>query len=132
MNSFEIEIPARFSSAHLYHQKAWSEERNRREFGRCFTEHGHGHNYELLVRFEVPANPDPELIARLRRVVSQETQKLDHEHLNFVVPEFRDLIPTTENIALYLRDKITAHPLPAPWRGLRLHEMPDLWVEVTA
>ncbi|MDX9731554.1 MAG: hypothetical protein RBT63_07270 [Bdellovibrionales bacterium] len=38
-----------FSTAHLYHQPSWSEEKNRAEFGACFSQYGHGHNYRLEV-----------------------------------------------------------------------------------
>ncbi len=93
----------RFSSAHLYHQPKWDKAKNLEEFGRCFTEYGHGHNYRALV--ELSEVMDSEL-ALVRAKLDQIISKLDHEHLNFVIPEFKEKIPTTENICLYLKNEI--------------------------
>lgn len=128
MNS--VEITARFSSAHFYSQKTWSEDRNRQEFGRCFTPHGHGHNYVAKVCFNLPEG-QPQLLEELRNLVLQQTDRLDHEHLNFVIPEFKDQVPTTENIALWLCRRLQEQTPPARLEKVTLFETDDLWVEVT-
>lgn len=119
-----------FSSAHFYAQPAWSEEKNLAEFGLCHTPHGHGHNYELWLEVELndadPATARRELSPWLRELV----RPLEHHHLNHDVPEFASLVPTTENIAAWLWRRAQSLSCPRPLRGLRLHEMNDLWVEV--
>lgn len=106
-----VVFECRFSSAHLYHQPKWDAAQNREVFGRCFTEHGHGHNYRALV--QIAEVTDSEL-ASTRAKLDQIISKVDYEHLNFVIPEFKEKIPTTENICLYLKkeiEKSISHPL---------------------
>jgi len=130
-----------FSSAHLYKQKRFSHEENQRVFGLCYTEHGHGHNYVVEAFVSGPIDPNTKLVVNLNhldRILDSATRPLEHHHLNFDVPEFLDLVPTTENIALYLRNRIKAElaSLNSKLQGqlelqrLRLFETEDLWVEV--
>ena len=122
-----------FSSAHLYHQKKWSHEKNLEVFGRCYTDHGHGHNYRLEVDVDVSNNLPklkPAAAVAIRAAINSVLQRLDHEHLNFTIPFFKDNIPTTENISLYLRDQI-AIPAPYQMKLLRLFEMDTIFVELT-
>jgi len=120
----------RFSSAHFYKQEKFSDAENRATFGACYTPYGHGHNYvlEVLVNGSAPAGD-------LDRVLREVVAELDHHHLNFDVAAFRErggAVPTTENIALYLRARLIER-----WQGtrlrlqrVRLYETDDLWVEV--
>lgn len=125
-----------FSSAHFYHQPRFSEAENRAVFGRCFSEHGHGHNYILEAFIEGPIDSRTGLIMNvvdLDEILKEVTDPLDHQHLNLDIAEFRDVVPTTENIALYLREKLRARlPALSPFKlvKLRLYETDDLWVEV--
>lgn len=139
LKSMETAVIARkclFSSAHFYNQPKFSEEQNRQEFGLCYTPHGHGHNYVIEAFVEGPIDPHLRLVmdlAHLDEILHHSTRALDHHHLNFEVPEFKFLIPTTENIALYLRDKIVHGLQKYPGvklNRLRLFETDDLWVEV--
>lgn len=115
-----------FSAAHLYHQPAWSEAENKACFGKCFTEHGHGHNYRFEVGFTEPKAPREEL----SKAVKATTDLLDHQHLNFVIPEFKETIPTTENIAIYLLKKLQERSPSEQISYIKLFEMNDLWVEI--
>jgi len=115
-----------FSAAHLYHQKSWSAEQNTACFGKCFTEHGHGHNYRFEVGIEAPKAPRTTLQANVKSV----TDLLDHQHLNFVIPEFKNTIPTTENMALYLLKKLQERSPAEKISYIKLFEMNDLWVEI--
>lgn len=129
-----VTLSENFSSAHFYHQPVWSREKNQIEFGRCFTEHGHGHNYKVEATFaDLPATALPRVRSALKAVVSE----FDHEHLNFIIPEFKApapgvpaLVPTTENIAQLLWERLRAVTDGAVLIKLRLFEMEDLWVEV--
>lgn len=126
MKSFRLR--QHFSAAHFYHQTKWSEEKNRAEFGKCFTEFGHGHDYVCEIEFS-----GDELIAKsaFTKIMTQ----LDHQHMNFVIPEFKSKIPTTENMALYIQEKVSLelHKQKAESQilSLRLFETPDIWVELT-
>lgn len=117
-----------FAAAHLYFQPKWSAEKNKAIFGRCFSEHGHGHNYRLQAGFSAPTHSLQTLQSKVRAVVD----RLEHKHLNFVVPEFKETIPTLENIADYLVKRLQEH---CPNEGLsyiKLFESENLWVEWTS
>jgi 6-pyruvoyltetrahydropterin/6-carboxytetrahydropterin synthase len=63
-------------------------------------------------------------------VLKEISQKLDHEHLNFSVPEFKTHIPTTENIAIYFHEKLKKQISEDKIALIRLYEMNDLWTEI--
>jgi len=121
-----VVVSENFSAAHLYHQRKWTPEENRAKFGKCFTKHGHGHNYRLEASFKNTAGSPEELRKSVRLV----TELLDHQHLNFVIPEFQNVVPTTENIALYLVEKLKLASPAASLVSLKLYEAEDLWVEI--
>lgn len=132
---------ANFSSAHLYSNKTFSEQENKTTFGKCFTEHGHGHNYLLEAFFEGRIDAKSGLIINLLDIddlLKVLTDDLDHKHLNFDVPEFKEAIPTTENLARYCFKRIEdlrRAKLPQVEMRLykvRLFETDDLWVEFGA
>ncbi len=127
-----------FSSAHLYHQAKWSEQKNQNEFGACFSEFGHGHNYILEAYFTGEINPQTGLLVNLidiEPLLKAIVAEFDHKHLNFNHPHFKDLVPTTENMAAYLWQKIRA-ALPIlniaslELCKIKLFEDQDLWVEI--
>lgn len=127
---------ARFSAAHRYWRPEWSGEDNRRVFGACANEHGHGHNYLIEVTVEAPIDERtgfsaalPELDAAIDRSV---VRTFDHQHINHAVPEFREggLIPTTENIALYCWTHLSrAMPAGVQLVRVRLHEDETFYVD---
>ena len=49
---------AHFNAAHRLFNPAWSEEKNREVFGKCFSPHYHGHNFDLEVRIRGEVDPD--------------------------------------------------------------------------
>ncbi len=119
-------ICSSFSAAHFYHQKIWSKAENQACFGKCFATYGHGHNYCFEVGFRNPQSPPQ----NLQKNVMQTTDLLDHQHLNFTISEFKDLIPTTENIAKYLLKKLQEACPNEPISYIKLFETKDLWVEI--
>ncbi len=90
-----------FSAAHFYNQPKWSIQKNQEEFGRCYTEYGHGHNYKLRAEFLASEN-----LEDLKKNLNEVIQVIDHEHLNLVIPEFKNKVPTTEVILEYLSEKL--------------------------
>jgi 6-pyruvoyltetrahydropterin/6-carboxytetrahydropterin synthase len=125
-----------FSAAHRYHRPDWTDEENRRVFGACHNPHGHGHNYTLQVTVSGRIDPATGFsadLALLDELLQREVkERLDHQHLNHAIEEFRDggLIPTCENIVTLLWPRIEKG-LPAGTRliRLRLHEDPLLSVD---
>lgn len=109
-----IHRKAHFNAAHRLYKKEWSDEKNNTVFGKCANPNYHGHNYELTV--SVTGNIDPVTgfvmdMKVLKDLIAQNIEApLDHKNLNLDVPEFENTIPTAENIAVIiwnkLRDKI--------------------------
>lgn len=120
-----------FSAAHLYKQKKFSEPENRETFGACFTEHGHGHNFVLEAFYVGRIQSDTGIVANLSdvdRALRECVAPMEHRHLNFEIPFFADLIPTTENVARFCFERLLA----APFRDMvlervRLYECEDIW-----
>jgi len=136
MPRMQLTRRVRFSAAHRYHRPEWSEERNRAVFGPCANPHGHGHDYllEVTVEGEVDAETgfSVDLGALDGALRAEVTDRLDHRHLNFDVPEFAPggLIPTSENILLLLWPRLADRiPEGARLLRLRLHENPDFYVD---
>ena len=103
---------AHFNAAHRLYVKSWSDERNSKVFGKCSNPNFHGHNYELEVG--VTGEIDQETgflidIVELKTIMKEEIEDyLDHKNLNLDVPEFKDLNPTMENIAIFIWEKLSA------------------------
>ena len=103
---------AHFNAAHRLYRKNWSFEKNDSIFGLCNNPNFHGHNYELIA--SVTGEIDPETgfvidVKILKDIIKLEVEDaLDHKNLNVEVPEFRDLNPTAENIAVVIYNKVKA------------------------
>lgn len=103
---------AHFNAAHRLYRKDWSNEQNEAVFGLCNNPNFHGHNYELIA--SVTGNIDPETgyvidVKILKDIIKSEVEDaFDHKNLNVEVPEFKDLNPTAENIAVVIYNKIKA------------------------
>ena len=120
-----------FSAAHVLARSDWSEQRNREVYGRCANPAGHGHNYllEVTLRGEVdPATGRLVPLERLDRLVrARILDRLDHRFLNREVPEFEHVVPTAENIAVWIWDRLKPS-LPQLW-AVRVYETADCWAE---
>ena len=53
----------------------------------------------------------------------------DHRHLNLEVPEFKTAIPTTENIAIAIWQRLDGKIPNAKLHRVRVYEMPDLFAD---
>jgi len=125
-----------FSAAHRYHVDALSEEENRRVFGKCNRPHGHGHNYRLEVTVGGPVDPVTGMVMNLadldRLLRERVIDPLDHSFLNYDIEHFATVVPTCENIVLWLRDLLdpALDALGISLRRLRLYESDLLFTEV--
>jgi 6-pyruvoyltetrahydropterin/6-carboxytetrahydropterin synthase len=92
----------KFAASHRLHAASLSEAENLRIYGKCNNPYGHGHNYEVLVTLTGPMDPATGMIANLGEldpfVEKQVLDVFDHRNLNEEIPEFRDMVPTTENL----------------------------------
>ena len=122
-----------FSASHYYHNPAFTAEENQRVFGKCANLNGHGHNYtlEVTVKGEVDSTTGFVVdLKQLKDVLNDEVvEAMDHRHLNKEVPEFAKLIPTTENIAVAIWNRLNAKLKVARLHRVRVYEMPDLFVD---
>lgn len=91
-----------FCAAHHYANPQWSQEENRRVFGKCSNVHGH--NYVLEVTVEGEPSPETGMVMDLKAlkdvIRSAVLDRLDHRDLNQDVPYFKEKIPTPENLAV--------------------------------
>jgi 6-pyruvoyltetrahydropterin/6-carboxytetrahydropterin synthase len=137
MPVMQLTRTVRFSAAHRYHRPDWSDQRNRDTFGPCSNPHGHGHDYRLEVTLEGEVDGETGFsvnLAEVDRVLREEVlEPFDHQHLNFVVPEFAPggLIPTSENILLLVWQRLARRPELGRLVRARLHENPDFYVELS-
>jgi 6-pyruvoyltetrahydropterin/6-carboxytetrahydropterin synthase len=124
---------AEFSASHLYHNPELSPDENKRIFGKCNNPHGHGHNYtlEVTVKGEVDQRSGFVVdLKELKEIMNREViEAVDHRFLNKEVAEFKDRIPTTENLAItiwgWLKPKLSVAAL----HRIRVYETPDLFVD---
>lgn len=109
-----LERRYRFCASHLYRRDEWSEEENRRRFGKCANLPGHGHNYRLFVTVAGPVDPQTGFVVDLpvldRLVGQQVIELVDHQHLNHAVAEFGPggMIPSSESLLLWIHPRLTA------------------------
>ena len=127
-----ISRKAHFNAAHRLYRKDWSFEKNESVFGKCNSPNFHGHNYELIV--SVTGNIDNETgyvmdIKQLAEIIKQEVEvPFDHKNLNLDVPEFENLNPTAENIAVIIWNKIRLRLKEAHALEVTLYETPRNFV----
>ena len=130
-----------FSTAHLYDQKAFTPEENARVFGACYSKHGHGHDYVLEVFVEGPIDDATGLVVNVTDLdiaMKKVVAPFDFKHVNFDVPDFKNVVPTTENLTAYFHTKIEAElkalnaamKLELRLNRIRLFETEDLWTEI--
>lgn len=124
-----------FSASHICRNPQLSDEENRKRFGLAANPQGHGHNYVLEVSLE--GTPDPVTgmvfdLKELKEVLNREVVDLyDHRFLNYEVPPFDHVIPTTENIARDIWQRLEPHLVGAGRRlhAVRIYETADLFVD---
>lgn len=101
---------AHFNAAHRLYNPALDDARNRELFGKCSNDNYHGHNYELIVSVKGEIDPETGYVIDmkvLKDVIRDEVEEpFDHKNLNLDVPEFREMNPTAEHIAVVIWQKI--------------------------
>lgn len=123
-----------FSATHRLHNPSLGEAENRAVFGKCNNPHGHGHNYEVQVTLCGNADENGILIdvPAFERIVAETViDRFDHKNLNVELPEFVQLIPSVENIAMVIY-RLLKPALQGPRASLSsvtVWETPKTWCE---
>ena len=124
---------AEFSASHYYWVPEWTEEQNRLAFGKCANRNGHGHNYTLEVTVAGEIDQKTGFVVDLKElkdVIEREVMSVyDHRHLNLEVPEFAAKMPTTENIAIAIWNRLDGKIAGAKLHRVRVYEMADLFAD---
>ncbi len=109
----KVSRKAHFNAAHRLYRPDWDEETNNRVFGKCNNPKFHGHNYELIVSIYGEIDPETGFVMDLKvlkdLIESEVENALDHKNLNLEVPEFKDLNPTAEHIAIVVWNRLRPH-----------------------
>jgi 6-pyruvoyltetrahydropterin/6-carboxytetrahydropterin synthase len=103
-----------FCASHRLHSERLSEEENQLTYGKCNNPYGHGHNYVVEVAVSGPVDPATGMIANLSDLdafVEREViEPFDHKYLNEEIAEFRESVPTTENLCIEIFRRLRAFP----------------------
>jgi len=125
-----------FNAAHRLHNPDWSAEKNKEIFGLCNNANYHGHNYELIIQITGTINPETGYVIDMKdlSVLAQEAvvKKFDHKNLNLDVPEFKNLNPSAENIAVVIYHKLRVKIAAELDLKIRLYETERNFVEFPA
>ena len=114
-----------FSASHRLHCDDFSREKNVEVYGKCNNPHGHGHNYRVEVT--VGGQVDPKLgmicdLGALDTFVQNEIlERYGLQNLN-TFPEFKKLVPTTENLSVEIFNRIRSGFKPAQITKVRIEE----------
>ena len=114
---------AHFNAAHRLYVKNWSDKKNEDIFGKCNNPNYHGHNYELIISLTGDIDPVSGMVIDLKDlkdiIKSEVEEVLDHKNLNLDVEYFKNVIPSVENICVFI------------WNILRKKIDNDKLIEVT-
>ncbi len=133
MNRLAITRKEHFNAAHRLHNKNWSLHKNNEIFGKCNNPNYHGHNYDLEVTIVGEVNNetgyviDTKLLSDL--IKKEILDPFDHKNLNLDVPEFENLNPTVENIAIVAYNKLRKVITSELEIKIKLYETPRNFVE---
>jgi len=99
-----------FSASHICRSPQLTDAENDRVYGAAANPLGHGHNYVVEVAIE--GDPDPVTgmildLKRLREILEDKVLNVyDHRMLNLEVKPFDCVVPTVENIAIDIWNRL--------------------------
>ena len=115
---------AHFNAAHKLFNPSWTKEENEACFGKCANEHWHGHNFDLFVTIKGRPSKDTGFVMDLKHlkaiIENEVVEHLDHKNLNLDVPFLKDILPSVENMAIVIWERLLPH-LPADVRLHKIH-----------
>ncbi len=120
-------------AAHRLHSNELSDQENVELYGVCNNFHGHGHNYILEVTFVGNIDLVTGMVINfndIEKLLKEHIiEKLDHKHLNHDVAEFKELVPTAENIAVICWELLAGIKVAAKLHKIKLYETEESSVE---
>ncbi len=99
----------RFSAGHRLYLDGLTDEENYRIYGKCANPNGHGHDYVLRVSVKGKVDSTTGFVvnvSELDRIVKEVLEEIDHKFLNRDVDYFKDKVPTTEHLLMYIYSKL--------------------------
>ena len=122
-----------FNAAHRLHNPALSDAENAAIFGKCNYANYHGHNYELIVQVTGEIDQKTGYVMDMKvlsdLIKSEVLERFDHRNLNLDTAEFKDLIPSAENISVVIYNLLRPHINPLHDLKIRLYETERNFVE---
>lgn len=124
-----------FNAAHKLYNNSWTEAQNFEIFGKCANKNWHGHNYELEVTIKGEVNKETGFVVNLKDlgdlIKVEITELLDHKNLNMDVEGLLNILPSTENLAIFIWDilKPKIAQMGAELHCVRLRETENNYVE---
>lgn len=118
-----------FSACHRLHSPQLNDVDNKNIFGKCNNPNGHGHNYkiEVTVRGEVDSKTGMVMnLVDLKDCIEKSVMAtMDHKNLDKDVPYFKEVVSTTENVAVFVWDSLVKLlPKPDMLYEIKIHETP--------
>ena len=102
-----------FPASHRLHSPHLSEAENSRLYGKCNNPFGHGHNYVLELTVAGELHRETGLLVPLAKLdcfVAEKILRLfAYRNINVDVPQFAELVPTTENVVRVIGDLVRQH-----------------------
>jgi 6-pyruvoyltetrahydropterin/6-carboxytetrahydropterin synthase len=115
-----------FCAGHRLYNPSLPDDRNRAVYGACSNPNGHGHNYDLEVTVEGEIDQQIGYVMDLRALKTllgeAVIDDLDHANLNVDVPWLEGVIPTTENLAVAIWERLEGRIEGASLVSVRLWE----------
>jgi 6-pyruvoyltetrahydropterin/6-carboxytetrahydropterin synthase len=131
-----LTVGTHFSAAHRLALPELSFEENSEIYGKCARPNGHGHNYHLEVTVKGEIHPKTGMLVELtelHKVIEDAVvEPFDHTFLNKDISYFANVVPTAENIAVYIAQllKTPIQELGATIHRVKLVESPNNSCEI--
>jgi 6-pyruvoyltetrahydropterin/6-carboxytetrahydropterin synthase len=99
-----------FSASHRLHTPALTDRQNAELYGKCNNPRGHGHNYVLEVSVRGPLDESSGRVVNVAAldglVEARVLSRVRHRDLNTEAAGLAGTVPTTESLALGIRDAL--------------------------
>lgn len=109
-NIISVTRKEHFNCAHRLHNPNWSDEKNSSFYGKCNNPNYHGHNYNLEVTITGELNQESGYLIDMKELSDIIKEEIlipyDHKNLNLDVEDFKNVIPTAENMAIVMYNKL--------------------------
>jgi 6-pyruvoyltetrahydropterin/6-carboxytetrahydropterin synthase len=100
----------RFSAAHRLMKPGLSDSENIKLYGQCANPNWHGHNYVLWVTIKGKVQEELGYVVDLKdvsKIIKEKViEKLDHKNINNEVDFMKNVIASTENLAVQIWNQL--------------------------